>query len=85
MIIATNKRFEVAKEKKQKREEIIEKRKIKIMMAKHWRAKSKISLPFKEKENYESNTRDKMNSDQADNDKNWYQFWEEGAGGKYKQ
>ena len=44
-----------------------------------------MSLSSKEEENYESDTRDETDLDQAGNDKNLLQLWEEGAGGRYKQ
>lgn len=46
----------------------MEKRKIKAMAAKHQRAKKRISLSNKEERNYKSDTGDKTNLDQANNE-----------------
>lgn len=60
---ATNHRLEVASKEKRKREEIVERRKTEAMAAKCQRTKRGISLSSKEKEDYESNTGDKMDLD----------------------
>ena len=49
-------------------------RKIKAMAARRQRARGRISLSSKEEENYESDTRDETNPDQADDDKNQLQL-----------
>ena len=60
---ASNYRLEVAREKRQKKEEIVEKRKIKAMVAKYCRDKREISLFSKEEGNYESDTGDDTDPD----------------------
>lgn len=65
-IRVTNDSLEIAKEKKQKRKEIIERQKAGTMTTKQRRAKREINL-FSEKEN-KSNTGDNTYPDQA-NDK----------------
>ena len=69
LIRATNQRLEVTREKKQKREEMIERRKTEAMAAKRHRARKKISSANKKEENYECDTGDETNPDQAGNDK----------------
>ena len=49
---------------------MIERQKIEAMVARRQRAKGGISLSSEEEENYESDTRDETNPNQADNDKN---------------
>ena len=44
------------------------------MAARHQRAKEKISLSSEKKENYESDTKDETDLDQADNNKNLLQL-----------
>lgn len=79
-IRTTNYKFEVVREKKRKKEEIEEKRKIKVMAAKYQRTRKRICLSSKEEENYESNTTDEMDPNQANN-KYLLQFWKR-IGGK---
>ncbi len=67
---ATNQRLEVAREERRKREEIVEKRKTEAMAAKCRRARGGISSSNEEEENYESDTGDETDTDQADDDKN---------------
>ncbi len=67
---ATNQRLEVAGVERRKREEMMERRKIEVMVAKCQRAKKEISLSSEEEENYESNTGDETDLNQADGDKN---------------
>ncbi len=67
---ATNQRLEVAREERQKREKMVERRKIKAMAAKQRRASGGISLSSEEGENYESDTRDETDPDQVDDDEN---------------
>ncbi len=67
---AINQRLEVAREKRRKREEIVEKRKTEAMAAKCQRARGGISSSSEEEENYESDTGDETDLDQADDDKN---------------
>lgn len=65
---ASNYRLEVAKKKRQKKEKIVEKRKIKTITKKYCRGRREISLSSKEKKNDKSDTRDDRNLDQT-NDK----------------
>ena len=74
LIRATNHRLKVAREEQRKREEIVEKRKIKTMTARCQRAREGINSSSKKEENYESNTGDKTDPDQAGNDKNSLQL-----------
>ena len=53
---------------------MVQKRKTEAMAAKCQRAKGGMSLSNKEEENYERDTKDKTNSDQAGNNKNQLQF-----------
>lgn len=69
MTRATNQRLDVTKEENQKRVEMVEKRKIEAMATKYQRIRGGISLFSEEKENYESNIRDKTDPDQPGNDK----------------
>lgn len=64
----SNHQLEVTREKKQKKEEMVEKQKIKTIIAKHCKYRESISLCIEEEENYESNTRDNMDLKQV-NDK----------------
>lgn len=68
MIGATNHRLEDARKEKQKREEIVEKRKAEVLTVKRLRARRGISLSSIKEENYESDTKDNIDPDQA-NDK----------------
>ena len=65
MIRATNHRLKVAREDKQKKEKIVEKRKIEVIAAKCCRNRRRISLSSKEEENYDSNTADNTDPDQT--------------------
>ena len=65
---AINYRLEVASEKKQKREEIVERRRTKTMAAKCQRAKERISLSSEEEKDYKSDSKDEIDPDPA-NDK----------------
>ncbi len=49
---------------------MVEKRKIEVIAVKRQRVKGGIRLSNKEEENYESDTRDKTDPDQANDDKN---------------
>ncbi len=71
---ATNQRLEVAREERQKWEEMVERRKIEAIATKHRRARGGISLSNEEEENYESDTKDETDPDQADNNKNLLQL-----------
>ncbi len=82
---ATNQRLEVAREKRRKWEEIVERRKIKAMATKCRRVRGGISSSSEEEENYESDTGDETDPDQADDYKNPLQLWEKGVEGSYKQ
>lgn len=59
----TNHKLKVARENKQKREEMVEKQKTNAMTIKHQRVRGRISLFSKEKNNYESNLEDATNQD----------------------
>lgn len=65
----TNQRLEIAREEKQKREEMVEKQKTETMTTKYQRIRGGISLSNKEKRDYKSNIRDEMDPDKAGNDK----------------
>ncbi len=67
---ATNQRLEVAREETRKKKEMVERRKTEAMDAKRRRARRRMSLSIEEEENYESDTRDETDPDQADNDEN---------------
>ncbi len=82
---AINQRLEVAREERRKREEMVERRKTEAIAAKRQRARGGISLSSEEEENYESDTEDETDLDQANNDENSLQLWEEGAGESYKR
>lgn len=75
MTKAINHKLEFAKKDKGKREKIIEKRKTEGMVAKYWKTKGKISLFSKKEKNYESNIKDKINLDKA-NDRYPLLVWE---------
>lgn len=70
LIKIINYRLEKAKKEKQKREKIIEKRKIEAMAAKYCRARVRISSSSADKENYESDTKDNTDLGKAANNKN---------------
>ena len=74
MIRATNERLEVAKKKRRKREEMVERQKTKAMATRCQRARGGINLFSEEEENYESDIGDKTDSNQASNDKNLLQL-----------
>ena len=74
LIRATNQRLEVTRDEKQKREKMVEKRKTKTIVAKRRKAGKENSLSSEEKKNYESNTKDKTDPDQARNNKNLLQL-----------
>ena len=82
LIKATNHKWEVAREKQQKRKEMVEKRKIKAMVVRRQRVRGGISLSSEKKENYESDTRQKTDPDQAGNNKNLLQLGKKEAKGK---
>ena len=63
---ASNYRLEVAREEKQKKEEMVEKQKTEAMDAKCHRNRKGISLFSKKKGNYKSDTRDDIDPNQAD-------------------
>ena len=73
-IRATNHRLEIAREEQWKREEIVERRKTETMATRHQRARRGIILSSKEEENYESDTGDEIDLDQANDDKNLLQL-----------
>ena len=70
MIKAINHRLEVTKKKQQKREEMMERRKIEAITARCKRARGGSSLSSKEEKNYENDIGDKTDLDQAGDDKN---------------
>ncbi len=82
---ATNQRLEVAREERRKREEMVERQKTEAMAAKQQKARGGISSSSEEEKNYESDTADETDPDQADDDKNPLQLWEKRAGGSYEQ
>ena len=63
LIRATNQKLEVTREERQKREEMVEKRKTEAMTAKYRRPRGEISLSSEEEENYESDTGDETDLD----------------------
>lgn len=63
LIRATNHRLKADKKNKQKREEMVEKRKTNVMTIKCERVRGRISLVNEEKNNYESNLEDETNPD----------------------
>ena len=75
LVRAINHMLEVANEKKRKREEMVERWKIETMAAKRQRARRGIDLSSEKKEDYESDTEDEMDLDQA-NDEYPLQLWE---------
>ncbi len=83
--IATNQKLEVAREERRKREEMMEWWKTKAIATKRQRARRGISSSSEEEENYESDTGDETDPDQANNDKNPLQLWEEGAERSYER
>lgn len=56
---------------------MIEKRKIKVVTAKHQKVREEINMSNKKKGNYKSNTKDKIDLNQAGNNKYRLQFWKE--------
>ena len=74
LIKVTNYRLEVVREKQRKREGIVERRKTETMAARCQRARRRISLSSEEEKNYENDTGDKTDLNQAGNDKNLLQF-----------
>lgn len=67
MTRVTNYRIEVAREKRRKRDEIVERRKIEVIVTRRQKVREEISLFNEKKKNYVSNTRDEIDPDQADN------------------
>ena len=74
LIRATNHRLKVARKELWKREEIVKKRKTKAISTRCQRTKKRISMSNEEEENYESDTGDKTDLDQAGNSKNLLQL-----------
>ena len=68
MTRATNHRLEVASEKRQKKEEIVEKQKTRALAAKRQRARKGISLSNKKEQSYEIDTRDNIDLDQVNDE-----------------
>ena len=67
LIRATNYRLEIVRNKRQKKEEIVKKRKIEAMTAKRCKDKKGINLSNEEKRNYKSNIGDNTDLDQTNN------------------
>lgn len=65
---AIHQKLEVDRKKRQKREEMVEKWKTKVMCAKRQRARGEIRLFSEDKKNYKSDTRDETNLNQSGND-----------------
>ena len=63
-----NYRLELAKEKVQKREEMVERQRIKTMAIKRQKARREISLFSEDEKKYESDTKDKTDSDKMNNE-----------------
>ena len=84
LIRATNEKLEVTRKERQKREEMVEKRKTKAMATRCQWARREISLSREEEENYESDTGDETDLDQPGNNKNLLQLWERGVKERYK-
>ena len=74
LIKTTNHRLEVAREEQRKKEEMVERRKTKTMATKRQRARREIGLSSEEEMNYEGDTRDETNPNQAGNKKNSLQI-----------
>ena len=85
LIKTTNHRLEVVRNEQRKREKMVERRKIKVLAARHQGAREEINLSCEKEENYESNIGDKTDSNQVSNDENPLQLWEEGVRENYKQ
>lgn len=64
----TNYRLKVAREEGQKREEMMERGKTEAMAAKCWKARGEIGFSSEKKRNYKSDTRDKIDSNQANDE-----------------
>lgn len=60
-------RLKFAQKEKQKREKMIEQRKIKSMVAKYCKNRKEISLLNKKKEDYKSDNRNNIDLNQANN------------------
>ena len=68
-IQAINDKLEVAREQRQKREDMVKKQKIEAIVTKCQRARGRICSSNKGEENYESDTEDETDLDQAGNGK----------------
>ena len=64
---ASNHKLEFVKKKRRKREKMVERRKTEAIATKRYRDRGGISLSNEEERNYESNTRDDTDPDQANN------------------
>lgn len=67
LIKTINHRLEKTRKVKQKREEIVKKRKVKAMTIKYYRIIKEIRLSNIEKKNYKSNIKDNINLDKVNN------------------
>ena len=76
LIRAINHKLKVTREEQQKREEIVERQKTKTIAARCQRTRGRISLLSKEKKNYESDSGDETDLNQAGDNKNPLQLWE---------
>lgn len=63
----TNYKLEVTRKKQCKKKEMVERQKTKAMAAKYCKNRRETSLFNREKKNYKSDTKDDINSDQANN------------------
>ncbi len=77
---AANQRLEFAREERQKREEIVERRKTKAIVAKRWRARGGMSLSSEEEENYESDIGDETDQTKPTMMKIYYNSEKKGLG-----
>lgn len=63
---------------------MMEKQKIETMVVKYQKSKERISLSSKEEKNYESNTKDKTDQNQDNNNENPLELWEREVCRNYK-
>lgn len=67
LIRIINHRLKVARKKKQKKEEMVERQKTKAIITKCQKTRRRISLSSKVEKNYENNTKNKTDQDQSNN------------------
>lgn len=70
LIRIINQKLEVVKEERQKSEKIMKMRKIEAIAVKHQKVKRGINSSSKKEENYKSKSKDKIDPNQAGNNKN---------------